>query len=425
MPLPVFFIFVERCGYVSCHIHDKAEQLMTFFPYLITLASIFPAAANPPLFTVSLIDDRISKGYDLAIGDVDGDGKPDILMADDGQFVWYRNCDWQRFVLLEHLGERNGASIAARDMDGDGKVEVAISIQGYQTNVSDSSPMGSLYYLICPEDPTKPWFPVLLDRRSAIQEMQWVKTGDRTYQLIALRDDDTSLAADAGQGLLAFEMPDNPVMPWERGYIRHGMPQAHQLEVYDYGDEEVVYVCGSDGGLGFRFEGGRWTVDTARWLVRERPLLEMQIGRVASRNTQVVAAIEPLGTNMVTIYTPSLADSLFRHGNIHRMIIDTKIVGAKGLGMADFMGLGRDQIVVGAQKTDSSHAFGIQFYVPFNPYWEAVDSYWIDRNGIDCENLKIADMDADGKLDIVVSGRSTHNLKIYWNRMGSTTDNGK
>lgn len=33
-----------------------------------------------------------------------------------------------------------------------------------------------------------------------------------------------------------------------------------------------------------------------------------------------------------------------------------------------------------------------------------------------CEDLKLADLDGDGRLDIVASGRATKNLVIYWNR---------
>lgn len=389
-----------------------------FYPYLISLVSVFSLAFKEPLFTVSLIDDQITKGYDLAIGDVDGDGKPDILMVDDGQFVWYRNGDWQRFVLLEHLGERSGARITARDIDGDGKVEISVSIAGYQSDAAESNPKGALYYLIRPDDPTKPWFPVEIYRESAIKDMQWVKVGNHDYQLVALPAEEESLAVDnvQGFGMLAFETPDSPTEPWKRRIIGHHMQQTRQLEVYDFGDREVVYLCGGDGVMGFCFEEDRWTYDTADWFARGRHLLEMRMGQVTSRNTHVIAAIEPLGSNMVTIYTPGLTDSVFSYDRIHRKVVDRRMVGGNGLGMADFMGLGRDQIVVGSQKTNSSHSFGIQLYVPFNPYWEATDSYWIDRNGIDCENLKIADMDGDGKLDIIVSGKSTHNLKIYWNR---------
>ena len=33
-----------------------------------------------------------------------------------------------------------------------------------------------------------------------------------------------------------------------------------------------------------------------------------------------------------------------------------------------------------------------------------------------CEDLTLADLDGDGKLDIVASGRATHNLKVYFNQ---------
>ena len=32
-----------------------------------------------------------------------------------------------------------------------------------------------------------------------------------------------------------------------------------------------------------------------------------------------------------------------------------------------------------------------------------------------CEDLKIADLNGDGKPDIIASGRATKNLVIYWN----------
>ena len=51
-------------------------------------------------FESQTIDDNISIGYGLALGDVDGDGKPGILLADKKQFVWYRNGDWKRFVMI-------------------------------------------------------------------------------------------------------------------------------------------------------------------------------------------------------------------------------------------------------------------------------------------------------------------------------------
>ena len=41
--------------------------------------------------------------------------------------------------------------------------------------------------------------------------------------------------------------------------------------------------------------------------------------------------------------------------------------------------------------------------------------HWVDNNGMACEDLQVADLNGDQKPEIIAAGRSTHNLKIYWN----------
>jgi hypothetical protein len=44
------------------------------------------------------------------------------------------------------------------------------------------------------------------------------------------------------------------------------------------------------------------------------------------------------------------------------------------------------------------------------------DRHTIDDGGMACEDALAADLDGDGRADIVAGGRSTHNVRIYWNR---------
>ena len=40
----------------------------------------------------------------------------------------------------------------------------------------------------------------------------------------------------------------------------------------------------------------------------------------------------------------------------------------------------------------------------------------IDSGGMAAEDLTVADLNEDGKPDIIASGRATHNVKIYWQK---------
>lgn len=387
------------------------------------LLTVFAAASwidDEPRFVAETIDDQVTIGYGLAIGDVDGDGKPDILMADKSQFVWYRNGDWKRFVMVDNLTEMDNVCIAARDIDGDGKVEIAVGAQWNPGERVDTARSGSVHYLIRPEDPTQPWTPVALYHEPTIHRMQWVQADDSTFHLVVLplrgiiRDDGHAQTPN----ILVYEKPDDPTDEWAYTPIWQPMGDTHNLDVFPTDDGEMFYIAGDDGMMGFSYIGDTWTTHRVDWMARGRALSEVRMGHVATRNTQVFATIEPLHGDTLALYSPGLADSRLLHDNIWRIVLDRNLNEGHALGMADFMGIGRDQVVVGWRAPNKDGYFGVKLYVPFNQYWEAMDTYWLDRGDMACEDLQIADMDGDGKPDIIAAGRSTNNLKIYWNRNG-------
>src|SRR5690242_9025651 len=61
------------------------------------------AAPATPSFKAIDIDTRIEIGYGIAVADVDGDKKPDILLADKRQIAWYKNPTWAKYVIAENL----------------------------------------------------------------------------------------------------------------------------------------------------------------------------------------------------------------------------------------------------------------------------------------------------------------------------------
>jgi hypothetical protein len=99
-----------------------------------------------------------------------------------------------------------------------------------------------------------------------------------------------------------------------------------------------------------------------------------------------------------------------------RTSIDDDLKEGHALAAADFLGVGSDQIVAGWRNPNSEGKTGIKLYVEKNSGGTEWESYWVDNNGMACEDIKVKDMNGDGKPDIVASGRATHNVKIYWNK---------
>jgi hypothetical protein len=103
-------------------------------------------------------------------------------------------------------------------------------------------------------------------------------------------------------------------------------------------------------------------------------------------------------------------------GKLVRTVLTADLNQGHGLAVADIVGLGNKQIVVGWREPDKEGKVGVKIFVPQNDAGTSWRDHWIDNNGMACEDLKVADLNGDGKPDIIAAGRATNNLKIYWNR---------
>jgi len=358
-------------------------------------------------FEAQELDNNVSIGYGLAIGDVDGDEDLDILLADQKQFVWYRNPDWTRFVMVDSLTERDNVCLAAADIDGDGKVEVAVGAQWNPGETSDAEQSGSIHYLIRPEDPTQLWEPVALPHVPTIHRMQWAQHAPARYQLIVLPLHGIGNTQGEGEGVkvLAFDVPEQVNGDWEYTVIDSTMHLTHNFDVVQQGHQSTLFIGGKEGIQPIASEPYGWIKDQARW-EWGKGFSEVRIGK-GVRGRSFLAGIEPLHGNMLTVYW------IWERQPVQQ-ILATDLNQGHALACADLLATGQDQVVVGWREPNADDKVGIRIYEPQS------DGGWkmhlVDDNEMACEDLKIADLDADGKPDIIAAGRATHNLKVYWNK---------
>ncbi len=377
------------------------------FLFLAIFSIVFRLSIEPK-FEEQVIDDQISIGYGLAIGDVDGDRKPDILLADKKQFVWYRNGDWKRFVMVENLTESDNVCIAARDIDGDGKVEVAVGAQWNPSETSDTLKSGSVHYLIRPKDPTQLWQPIKLHHEPTVHRMKWVKTDANKFQLVVLPLHGRGNKSGEGDGvkIIAYERPMALQSKWKYTVIDNSMHLTHNLDVVSKGNEEQIYVGGKEGIRIFLFLDGKWRAATnSEWFVKQKSFGELRAAQV-NNQFMYMACIEPMHGNELTVYG--------QQSTAARSVLTSDLNQGHALATSDLIGTGYPQVIVGWREPNSEKKVGVKLYSQESRgNWK---DYWIDNNGMACEDLQVADLDGDGKKDIIAAGRTSHNLKIYWNR---------
>ena len=246
--------------------------------YIATIATVIAGtaafAAEPPVpkFEAQTIDPEVQIGYGVAVGDVDGDKNPDILLADKRQFVWLRNPGkpnerWPRFMMAENLTELDNVCLAARDIDGDGKVEVAVGAQWNPAETSNLDRSGAIFYLIRPADPTADptaaWTPVRIEPHDpTTHRMQWIKVADKKFALavLPLHGKDNKAGAGTPVRLQIIAPPANlsdPKADWQSKFIDTEMHMTHNFDLApEPGNIERALVAGREAfaatGLPYR-----------------------------------------------------------------------------------------------------------------------------------------------------------------------------
>jgi hypothetical protein len=85
------------------------------------------------------------------------------------------------------------------------------------------------------------------------------------------------------------------------------------------------------------------------------------------------------------------------------------------LACGDLLGMGSEQIVAGWRVKNAAGKVGIKLYWSDDSPNKEWKEMLVDDDTMACEDLCLADLNGDGKLDIVAAGRATKNVKVYFN----------
>jgi hypothetical protein len=367
---------------------------------LILLAGVLPLLAAEPTFKAVDIDTKIEIGYGVAVADVNGDKKPDILLADKNLIVWYENPSWTKHIIAENLTKLDHVCIAAADLDGDGKAEVAA---GAGWNPGDTVNSGAVFYLLPPADRTQKWEPIQLQHEPTVHRMRWV---NGNLVVVPLHGRGNKGGQGAGAKILAYHKPADVKQPWPTEVLDENLHMTHNFDPvqWDKDSEQELLVGGKEGVF---LLNGKPSMQLSG--TESGGAGEVRLGKLGN-GKRFFATVEPMhGTNLV-VYRESGS------GPWSRKVLDSTLVDGHALACGDLARAGSDQIVVGWRAMGKAGAkVGIKMFTSQDSAGDQWKETLVDDNKMACEDLTLADLNADGRLDIVAAGRATKNVKIYWN----------
>ena len=386
--------------------------------FLAAAAAVI-AAPPEPKFTAQDIDKTVKIGYGTAVADVDGDKLPDILLADARQIRWYKNpgkrgADWPRHIIAEELTKNDNVCIAAQDIDGDGKCEIAI---GAEWNPGDTEKSGAVFYLIAPEDRTQKWEPVKFPSvEPTTHRMKWVCPAEEDWKLMVLPLHGRGNKNGEGEPVkvLLYTMPDDPKAVWTSETMPINLHATHNFATAPTNYHRDILFGGREGAVLLDFRGEKWkstTITSNDGTPNScRGVGEIRLGK-HGEDRSFFATIEPMHGNELAVY--QLIEKSEKPNFIRRVLTD-KLNQGHALACGDLLGIGSDQITVGWRGAKPGDSVGLAVWTALDDKGEQWRETIVDKETA-CEDLALADLDGDGKLDIIAAGRASHNLRILWN----------
>lgn len=259
-----------------------------------------PARPLEERWTLRIVDDQLNGIHGLLKGDVDGDGRPDLI-ANSAQplppfpnsAAWLRVPKgphkaerWERFIFAKEDAPGLSHYFGIGDVNGDGRLDISLAAKGGPQAEAGSGEWFAFWE--APADRTRPWTKRLIAKNQpgATNIQPADVNGDGKMDFIATRGH--------GRGVIWFEAPN-----WREHVIHETLLEPHALVVVDmdedgdldaatcaYGDRKAMWF--ENDGKG-RFKNHLVAADQAAYdiLAADMDLdgdLDLLIAGQASKN---------------------------------------------------------------------------------------------------------------------------------------------
>src|SRR5690606_33665430 len=148
----------------------------------------------------------------------------------------------------------------------------------------------------------------------------------------------------------AYEMPANPeTQPWKLSLLDASMHLTHNLDVVSERNRDVVYIGGKEGIKAFVYDRGKWTtLNNKPWVIQGHSFGELRVESVNG----LIARIAPMHGTDLTVYSTGV-----------RTLLTSDLKQGHALAVADILGTGNKQVVVGWREPDKDGKVGVKLFV--------------------------------------------------------------
>lgn len=414
------------------------------FAALVSFLALPAIAADLPKFKTQEIDTGLKIGYAVVTADVDGDKKLDIVVVDQHKVVWYQNpgrpdAKWTKYVMLDGKTRPDNVCIAPIDIDGDGLPEFVL---GAAWKPFDTTNAAQFVWLKRGKDVTQEWtmHELPCDEPTVHRVRCFDTDGDGKPEIVhvPLMGRGSSAKGNWTDGkpvrVVALKVPAKEPEKkenWktevlsEELNVTHNFWQSSETFSTEGRGPHVrnILVTSYEGVYVVSRDKDKWTTTKIGAGNQANPkgnrgASEIKDGSVGPK-AMVIATVEPWHGNQVVTYTPPKAGEKLWE----RHVVDEQLRWGHAVWFADLDGDKVDELVIGVRDDPNPKAGdtfkerrGVRVYKCTDGRGAKWERTILEDGGVAVEDLTAADLDGDGKIDLIAVGRATGNCRIYWNQ---------